>query len=356
MSFFWLALVTCLTGQGSAEVRATVSSPGVARETGEPMAVKVAFRNVSDRPIVLLGIRGRTAAGTVVKEENFLGSPPKAKGKGDRFHFYNLLAPGEDTSLFVEVSGMAGAFQVDFQLDYLTVDKAMLALPVFAMVRKTRIKRNPPRYASEEEYRLYTRRRRIGTLAEAWRARVEQGATDPVLPYVLDVSSSMVGKTRTSQARASVVIKPNPAIQALRRDFPGVREYRSTIPHFGLAFKRGDTMYVRRARGDRKLGRLSFPALAHVGRLVLTGRPIRIGLAGNVPCLETAFASRIQPNDQPPGQAVEFGQGGPAVDIQPAELNRVWQCLQRDDAEMGLSEYGRYLVVTGRMKADLKGI
>jgi hypothetical protein len=339
-----LALVGPNLGQSQPSVRVKISPQHSVRENGEPLAVAVAFKNISDRPIVLLGIYGRDGKGAELRKDLFLGLFRRAKAFGELFHHYNLLAPGEEEAFSVESSGSPGKYRFDFQLDYLVVDDGMLDMPVFEMVKKHPIKRNPPVYASLDEYDEYTQKREVGKLGEVWRERQKSKGLRQVLPYFMEVSPAMLKSTKTVRAAHVLQVQADPDIQQLHIDRPEVRNYRSGIAHFGLVFIKDNLLYVKQEGSYQKLGAVSFEAISHLGSLIAGRQPIQISL-GQAPCLQQTFAGRVRKADRPLGQAFVIGQGLPAVDIKPAELDLVWKCMERDHACMSLSQYYDYLVV-----------
>jgi len=331
-------------GQSQPTVHVTFHPPKSVRENGERIKLAVIFKNVSGRPIVLLGIHGRDGEGAELKRDLFLGLVRRSKAFGELYYHYNLLAPGEEEVFEVDTPGSPGKYGFDFQLDYLVVDDSMLDMPVFEMVKKDPIKRNPPTYASLDEYEKYTQRRQAGKLVEVWRKRPDIEGPPPALPYFLDVSPAMLKSTKTVRAARVLEVEPDPDIQQLHVDRPEVRDYRTGIPHFGLAFIKDNLLYVKQKGSYQKLGDVSFEAISYLGSLIADRRRIRISLGG-VPCLKKTFAGRIRKDDSLLGQAVVIGQGLPVVDIKATELDLVWKCMERDHASMKLSQYYDYLVV-----------
>ena len=342
-------------GLGQPSVRATISTQQSVRENGEPIAVLVSFKNVSDRPIVLLGIRGRDGEGVELRKDLFLGLFRRTKAFGELYHHYNLLAPGEEEVFSVHTPGRPGKYPFDFQLDYLVVDDSMLDMPVFEMVRKDPIKRNPPTYAKLDEYEKYTQKRQAGKLVEVWRKRHDSEGPPPALPYFLEVSAAMLKSTKTVRAAHVLKVEPDPDIQQLHIDRPEVHDYRTGIPSFGLAFIKDNSLYVKQKGSYQKLGSVSFEAISYVGSLIADRRPIRISL-GEAPCLRKTFAGRIRKNDRPIGQAVVIEQGLPVVDIKAAELDVIWKCMERDHASMSLSWYYDYLVVNHYQPSEAESL
>jgi hypothetical protein len=342
---FLLGLVAPNLGQSQPAVQVTFHPQKSVRENGEPIAVWVTFKNVSDRPIVLLGIHGRDGEGAELKKDLFLGLFRRSKAFGELYHHYNLLAPGEEEAFSVDTPGTPGKYSFDFQLDYLVVDDSMLDMPVFEMVKKDPIKRNPPTYAKLDEYEKYTQKRQAGKLVEVLRKRPDIEGPPPALPYFLEVSAAMLKSTKTVRAARVLEVQADPDIQQLHTDRPEVRDYRSGIPHFGLAFIKDNLLYVKQKGSYQKLGIVSFKALSYLGSLVAERRPIRISVGTGAKCLHKTFAGRVRKDDRPLGQAVVMGQGLPVVDIKAAELDLVWKCMERDHASMNLSQYYDYLVV-----------
>jgi hypothetical protein len=339
-----LGLVGRSPGQSQPAVRATFYPQKRVRENGEPLRVGVAFKNVSHRPIVLLGIHGRDGEGAELKKDLFLGLFRQSKMVGELYNNYNLLPPGGEEDFSVETPGTPGKYGFDFQLDYLVVDDSMLDMPVFEMAKKDPIKRNPPTHAGLDEYEKYTQKREVGNLGKVWRERRKDEGSPPNLPYFLEVSTAMLKATETVRAAHVFEVKSDPDIQKLHVDHPEVRAYRSRIPHFGLAFIEDNVLYVKQKGSYQKLGGVSFEAISYLGSLIADQRPIRISL-GQTPCLKETFAGRVRQDDRELGQAVVIGQGLPVVDIEAAELDLVWKCMERDHAFMNLSQYYDYLVV-----------
>jgi hypothetical protein len=343
--FLLLGLVGPSLGQSQPAVQVTFYPRKSVRENGEPIKLAVIFKNVSDRPIVLLGIHGRDSEGAELKKELFLGLFRQSKMVGELYNHYNLLAPGGEEAFSVDTPGRPGKYSFDFQLDYLVVDDSMLDMPVFEMVKKDPIKRNPPTYAKLDEYEKYTQKRQAGKLVEVWRKRPDIEGPPPALPYFLEVSAAMLKSTKTVRAARVLEVEPDPDIQQLHVDRPEVRDYRTSIPHFGLAFIKDNLLYVKQKGSYQRLGIVSFEAISYLGSLIADRRPIRISVGTGANCLQKTFAGRVRKDDRLLGQAVVIGQGLPVVDIKAAELDLVWKCMERDHASMNLSQYYDYLVV-----------
>ena len=80
-------------GQGQPSVQAAISPQHSVRENGKPIAVFVTFKNVSDRPIVLLGIHGRDGEGVELRKDLFLGLFRRTKAFGELYHHLQLVGP-----------------------------------------------------------------------------------------------------------------------------------------------------------------------------------------------------------------------------------------------------------------------
>lgn len=339
-----LLLVVLAPGGPMESVTAEVSPRRPVRENGAPVPVAAIFRNASDRPIILVRMSARREDGPVTVE-GFLGSEGRSGSAGARYHDFNLLAPREDLPLSLTGPVEPGTYRFELELEYLLADDGLLRAPVFAVARRDHLKRNPPSFATLEEYAERTWRRPIGQLNAVWRGRQQLAPAEAVLPYVLEVSATEDKQTQKRRASCVLVVEPDPDIRRLRLERPHVTVYRSGVPHFDLAFVEGEALFVREGGAYRRLGRVTLEAIAHVGSLLQAGRPVRVSVGEHATCLRTAFAERLAPAGASVGQAVVVGQGLPVIDLLQGELERLWECLARDDAALVRSQYYDYLVV-----------
>lgn len=323
-----------------ASLIATRVTPGAkVRENGAAIEVSAWFKNRSAKPIVLLGIECRDGQGVQTKRDHFMGFVTGSDSR-DLYRRYNLLGPGEEVDLSIENAGLQGRYPYEFRLEFLVASDDMLELPVFEMVKRLPVKRNPPTYAPVAEYEQWTEKSAAGKLRDHWNQHAPESHR-----YFLDVTPEMAAKAESEGISTVLDVAPDEEIARLRSLHPEVREYRSHVPHFGLAFFKGTALFVGSKGKYRKLGAVQLEAVAHIGRQLEARKPIRISLGPGTTCMREVFAQSIQPPGPIVSQAVEIGQKYPFVDLRGEDLDKLWTCMERDGAEMQLSWYGNYLVI-----------